>query len=207
MKKKFNLITFFSLCAIVASAQFTVNGNMNESGYKTTVTKSNANLCFGSAIDITAIKIGKDASNIYIGVVCKMDPTGSNDGIAVWLNFSNVTGTSAGTNMTLAGAGHYMASNFAADFEVDYLFALNPGGTATECYVDAMRRVGTPLSAYLDNCGQAGISIAGSRGGTTPNFVFSAPGIEFAFLGTGIATSGFEIKIPFTAVEIGRAHV
>ena len=201
MKRTFML---FALLCTSSFFQFgfsqTIDGNMNDAVYTTTISKLNANNCFGANIDITSIKVGKDANNLYIGVVGKLDATGSN-GIGLLLNFSNLTGAAAGTNLRTTGAGHYLNYNFNAGFEVDYLFAMNPGGSATNCYVDAAKKVGGSTFSYLEDCGLSGAAITGATG----LGIFSLPGIDFSFSNLGTATSGFEIKIPFAAVGLTAA--
>ena len=198
MKRNFTLLAllYMSFMSQYAHSQ-TVDGNMNDAVYTTTINKANTNACFGAAIDITAIKIGHDASNVYIGVVSKLDVTGSN-GIGLLLNFSNLSGAAAGTNLRTAGAGHYLNYNFNAGFEVDYLFAMNPGGSNSHCYVDAAKKVGGSSFAYLEDCGLSGAAIPAATG----LGIFSLPGVDFAYLNTGTATSGFEVKIPFAAVGL-----
>ena len=204
MKKFISLFLFtFSL---VAFAQPTVDGNLSDSEYSTIATKQNTNNGFGSAIDVSKIVYYPDATNsiLYIGVEGKLN-TASNDGIGIWLNISGTgspTGTSAGNNLGgITGAGHYMQDatnpNFKADFEVDYMFAINPGSSSTNCYVNAASRVGTPAGIYLGNCGQSGSSLDYSTTGT----VFAnGHTITFAFNNGGGANQGFEIKIPFAAI-------
>ena len=201
MKRNFTFWTLLSLSLSfhVAFSQ-TIDGNINDAVYTSTITKQNSNSCFGANIDISAIKIGKDANNLYIGVVSKLDITGSN-GIGLLLNFSNLAGAAAGTNLRTTGAGHYLNYNFNAGFEVDFLFAMNPGGSSTNCYVDAAKKVGGSTFNYLDDCGLSGAAITGATG----LGIFSLPGVDFSFLNTGTATSGFEIKIPFAAIGLTAA--
>ena len=199
MKKIYKLLPILSLVASGAFAQFTIDGNMNEAGYTKVATKANANAGFGSAIDVNGIYVGKDASNVYIGVSGKLDVTNGN-AIGLWLNFSQLAGVPAGSNLkTAMGAGlTYMENNFAADFETDYLFSINPGGSSTNCYVNAVNKVNS-MASYLDDCGLMGIALPAGAG-----TVFSS-NVTISFLNSGGATSGFEMKIPFSAIGITSA--
>ena len=183
-----------------------VDGNLDDSQYITIATKQNSNAGFGPNIDVSKIVYYPDVvnNNLYLGVVGKLN-TGSNDGIGIWLNVSGTgspIGTSSGGNLGgITGAGHYMGDptnpDFKADFEVDYMFAINPGYSPTNCYVDAASRVGTPASVYLGDCGLTGSLVNYNTTGT----VFSSgQQISFAFNNGGGANQGFEIRIPFAAI-------
>jgi len=183
-----------------------VDGNLDDSQYITIATKQNSNAGFGPNIDVSKIVYYPDVANnnLYLGVVGKLN-TGSNDGIGIWLNVSGTgspIGTPAGNSLGgITGAGHYMGDptnpNFKADFEVDYMFALNPGNSVSNCYVDAASRVGTSAGVYLGDCGLSGTSVNYNTTGT----VFSAgQQISFAFNNAGGTNQGFEIKIPFAAI-------
>jgi hypothetical protein len=208
MKKIFTLLSFIACTASTAFAQV-IDGNMNDVIYTFSSSKLNANDCFtdktsaatilATTLDVKAIKIGKDASNIYIGVVCKIRD-GNDNAVALMLNFSGLTGAAAGTNLATVGAGNYMSHNFAADFEVDYLFALNAGNTGQPCYVNVVKKVGTTVVDYLENLGQSGFEFPNLRG--YDNMIFPAPGVNLAFSNVGSATSGFEMKIPYAAIGL-----
>lgn len=186
-----------------------VDGDLSDAQYITLATKQNNNLGFGSEIDIQKIVYYPDAVNqyLYIGVEGKLN-TINFDGIGLWLNFSEQTGTPAGTALGgVAGAGHYLGdtdpqhSQFKADFEVDYLFALNPGASAQNTYVDVLKRVGTLATSYLGDCGQGGTPATGpSVGGA-----FSANSVQFAFRNDRLVNHGFEMRIPFGELGITAA--
>jgi hypothetical protein len=189
------------LCALsnVGFAQFTINGNMNEAGYTTTISKQNANSCFGSNIDISAIKIGKDASNVYVGVVGKLDIE-TNNNIMLLIDFSQLSGVPSLTPLDVPMAGGPFEKNFSVAMNVDYMIRMNPGGSmgspSSNCYVNALKRTGGNLEGYLGNAWATTVPMATGGG------VFNAPGVDMSFSNAGSATSGFEIKIPFTAVGI-----
>jgi Secretion system C-terminal sorting domain len=206
MKKIYALCAFAWTFSCSLSAQFTIDGNMNEAGYTTTISKSNGNNCFSNSMDISAIKIGRNASNVYIGVVGLLDNTSTNN-IVLLLNFSELLGVPAGTPLNVAGAGGPFEKNFSAGMEVDYMIRMNPGGSmgmpSPHCYIDAFRRVAKsglpdpPKTQYLGDPGLTGTQdISATAGDVFPVAIYPS------FLNTGTATSGFEIEIPFTAIGI-----
>lgn len=186
----------------------TIDGDLSDAQYRVLATKQNSNAGFGSAIDVTKIVYYPDIVNsqLYLGVVGKV-PTNNRDGIGLWLNFSEPAGSPAGT--TLGGApfgigGHYMSadsSRFKADFEVDYMFALQSDATLTNLYVDAVKRVGGVATAYLGNPGQSGAAVTGPPSSGT----FTANSMQLAFNNDGLADHGFEIRIPFSELGISNA--
>ncbi len=209
MKKAFLIILF--LCSFIAYAQPTINGDLSDSDYSTVATKGNINSGFGPNIDIQKIVYYPDATNniLYFGVEGKLN-TGTNDGIGIWIDIegsSSPDGADAGSNLgSISGAGHYMEDganpNFKADFEVDYMFAINLGSSPINCYINAAERIGPAAGVYLGNCGQSGSSFDYSTNGT----VFAnGHTITFAFDNAGTFNKGFEIKIPFGAIDATSA--
>ena len=197
----------YALCALscalfnVGFAQFTINGNMNEAGYTVAASKQNANSCFGAAMDVSQIYVGKDAANVYIGVAGKLDQ-GNDNNIIILLDFSQLSGVSAGTNLSAMGLGGPFRKNFSIPMDVDYMIRMNPG-SGPNCYVDVAKRVGgVATEGYFPNLGNSGIALFGEN--TAGNAVFST-GVDLAFSNAGSATSGFEIKIPFSAIGITSA--
>jgi hypothetical protein len=206
MKKIYVLCAFAWIFSCSLSAQFTIDGNMNEAGYTTTISKSNGNNCFSNSMNISAIKIGRNASNVYIGVVGLLDNT-NNNSIVLLLNFSGLSGVPAGTPLNVVGAGGPFEKNFSAGMEVDYMIRMNPGGSmgmpSPHCYIDAVRRVAIsglpdpPKTQYLGDPGLTGTQdISATAGNVFPVAIYPS------FLNTCTATSGFEIEIPFTAIGI-----
>lgn len=182
----------------------TIDGNLSDAQYITLATKLNSNQGFGPNIDISRIAYYPDVVNqqLYIGIVGKLNATNA-DGIGLWLNFSETAGTPAATSLGgVAGAGHYMQNavnpNFKADFEVDFMFAMNPGGSATNTYVNALKRVGGNSISYLGDCGSAGVALTGPA----TSGAFTANSVTFAFNNGGLANQGFEMKIPFSELGI-----
>jgi alpha-amylase len=184
----------------------TIDGDLSDAQYITLATKLNSNQGFGPNIDVSRIAYFADIVNqqLYIGFVGKLNTTNS-DGIGFWLDFSEASGTPAGTSLGgVVGAGHYMGdtdplhSGFKGDFEVDYMFALNPGASATNVYVDALKRVGGNTPSYLGNCGSSGTPITGP---SAPG-AFSTNSVTFAFNNGGLANQGLEMKIPFSELGV-----
>jgi hypothetical protein len=201
------VIAVFMLINLSAFAQITINGDLSETQYITISTKQNTNSGFGPNIDVSKIVYYPDFTNsiLYLGVEGKLN-TSSNDGIGIWINISGTgapAGASAGTALAFSGGGHYMGGNgmgnpnFKADFEVDYMFAINPGSLASNCFVDAGSRVGSAAGVYIGNCGLAGSSLDYSTTGTVFSNGYT---ISFAFNNAGTSDKGFEIKIPFDAI-------
>ena len=84
---------------------------------------------------------------------------------------------------------------FAADFEVDYMMAVNPGNSTANVFLDAAELVGTPSAAFVGQTNQSGEAAqgTGANGGA----------VGFAFDNSGAMDRGFEIAIPFS--ELGAA--
>lgn len=185
-------------------AQPTVDGDLSDSDYISLATKENANDGFGANIDVTEIVYYSDAVNskLYVGVKGKLDTSGDN-GIGLFLNFSGLTGTAAGNNLGFDGAGHYMdgqgsGSNqaFKADFEVDYMFAMNPGGGTTSVFLDAAKKTGGNATDFIGTATQSG-------GTATDADVFGTGGAAtFTFNNGGGVNQGFEIVFDYSALGI-----
>ena len=197
------IISFFILILLSYSflmAQPTVDGNLNDIQYTSLATKLNSTSGFPGTTDVTEIVYYPDVTNsiLYIGVKCVLDNT-LNEGIGLWLNFSELNGATSGTSLGTTGAGHYMSGsgnpNFIADFEVDYMFAWNPNTSSSICRVDAVKLVSGPSIEFLGDCGQSGTAITNIGG------VFSSGTVLFAFQNGG-GTHGFEINIPFNQLNV-----
>ncbi|PJA96806.1 MAG: hypothetical protein CO129_04565 [Ignavibacteriales bacterium CG_4_9_14_3_um_filter_34_10] len=181
-----------------------VDGDLSDASYMTLATKQNSNAGFGGDIDVSKIVYYMDEGReqLYLGVAGKLDVS-SNNGIGLWLNFSEQTGVVAGTSLGQNGDGHYMGgnggtnANFKADFEVDYMFALNPG-SGSNCFIDGVKLVGARTNGYLGN---PGISGTNAIGPSSTN-IFTANSTMFAFNNGGGANQGFEIRIPFDELGV-----
>lgn len=184
-----------------------IDGDTSDGDYITIGIKENANSGFGANIDVSSIKYYADSgtSTLYLAIDGKLD-TGNSNGIGIWLGFDEVNGNDAGNSLgTTAAGGHYMNGNggtnpnFTADFEVDYMFAMNPGGGAVDVFLDAVgfsEAVGT--AQFIGQCNQTGISATGPGG----NGLFNTNQITFAFNNGGGANQGFEMSIPFAALGV-----
>jgi hypothetical protein len=166
--------------------------------------KQNSNSGFGGDIDVEALSYYVDDTHLYIGVEGKLN-TGSSDGIALFVGLSNLSGqgVSAGSALgAVNGGGHVFsagASSFANDFETHYGFVVNPGGGATDVYIDAVKYVGTPAGQYLGNANQSGST------GTGPSSdgIFTANSVSFAFYNSmPDKNRGWELAIPLS--ELGN---
>lgn len=207
MKKIFTLLSLTACVAGTAFGQITVDGILNEASYATIATRGTASPSFGPDIDATSIKVAQSAGFVYIGVTGFLDPANSN-AIGLVLNFSSashpaaVDGADAGTDLIFTPAPmaftNYMNYSLKTAFEVDYMFALNPGGTATSCFVNAGKKVGTAAESYLGDIEQTGFP--------TPDIgvtFFASSGVSMAFKRSiGNANAGFEMKIPFSALGL-----
>ncbi len=196
------LFSFFLLSSSYSS--IIIDGTINESEYKNIGSKVNSNSGFGTNIDVNQIFYYADATNqmLYLGIVGKLNTT-SDDGIGIWLNISGVSGATSGTSLGISGGGHYIDGddtnhmNFKADFEVDYLFALNPGKSATTVYFDAGSHVSTNSGTqYIGSCDQSG----NSSTGPASNGIFSSNSLTFAFNNAGNTNTGFEVALPFSQI-------
>ena len=207
MKKLFTSFSIVLLFSIAMIAQPVVDGDLSDAQYTTIATKANSNSGFGTAIDVSKIVYYADNANsmLYLGVVGKLDATNSN-AIGVWLNVTgsgSPTGAAAGTSLGFSGAGGYMSgggsnTNFKADFEVDYMFAFNPGGGSSNVYWDASELIGGNTAEYQGSCDQSGTAATNSN---ASGGIFAQNSISFAFNNGGGANQGLEMAIPFS--EIG----
>ncbi len=209
MFKNLLFVAALSVGALTASTAQTVDGIINPAeGYTNLAVKANANSCFGAAADITAIRVRSNPTTqkVYIGVVCKL-PTGSSDGLALWLNFSQGTGRAAGTPLAIAPVfgAHYMEGNNAANpnfkssMEVDYMFALHTSGTVADAYVNVVKHVGTSVFDYFNNLGQTGaVAVNNTSGGLFAN-------AKMAFNNTAGLNTGLEMEIPYGDLGITAA--
>jgi Secretion system C-terminal sorting domain len=205
MKKIFTLFSLMACVASTAFGQITINGNLNEAAYTTLATRGTSAPSFGPDIDATSIKITQSAGVVYIGVTGFLNPAEAN-AIGLMLNFTStshpslVTGAAAGTDLRTAGGGGFINYHVKTGFEVDYMFNLNPGNSATNCYVNAAKKIGGSTESYLGNIEQAGFETADV--GVTGGF-FASAGVSMAFKRDLMnANAGFEMKIPFSALGL-----
>jgi len=185
----------------------TIDGNLSNPQYIPIADKQNFNSGFGSNIDVNQIYYYPDvhSSTLYVAIEGKLN-TGSGDGIGFWFGFDELTGSSAGTSLGGSPGGHYMGGNggsnpnFKSDFEVDYMFAVNPGGGATDVFFDAVKLVGGRAAQYLGQTNQSGTAAGNLNSG-----FFSANSVWFAFNNDGALSHGFEVSIPFSQLGVSTA--
>ena len=182
----------------------TLDGSFSDPMYIEIADKQNLNAGFGSNIDVNRIVYYADthSSTLYLGFEGKLN-TGSNDGIGFWLGFDELAGVPAGTALGGSPGGHYMGGNgganpnFRADFEVDYMFAVNPGGGAADVFFDAVKLVGVRTAQYLGSTNQSGTAAGNLNSG-----FFSANSVWFSFNNDGALNNGFEMGIPFNQLGV-----
>ena len=184
-----------------------VEGDLSNSQYITLATKLNTNYNWGASLNVSKIVYYPDVAHgvLYIGVEALLDNTGFN-GIGMMIGFSELAGVPAGTTLGgTASGGHFMGDatnpNFKADFPVSYMMAINPGSGAN-CYVNAVKLVGTRTASYLGNCFQTSFAISGPGGASD---FWSQNSVSFAYNNSGAANKGFEIRIPFSELGITSA--
>ena len=195
-----------SIGAHPAAAQFTPtvdgtipNGSNNQDEYVTAAPRAD-NVGDGTAPEAERILFYADDANqtLYVGVRGAL-PTDSDDGIALWLNFQELDGAAAGTDLSVPGASHYMNNSFKADFEVDYTISMTSDRTLSDVRAGVLKHVGTTASQGLGTTDQSGSPI-------TVDFFSSGSDVTWAFDNSGTGNDqGFEIAIPYSALGVSRA--
>jgi len=201
MKKISVLIALLFVASFAYGAPI-IDGDMSDTDYVQIAT-GNGLGAWGMNVD--KIMYYADAINgvLYIGLVGNIVTVG-NDGFGLWLDFDELTGMAAGTSLGgTAGAGHYMEAsgnpNFKADFEVDYMFALNTGGTTTNVYFNALQfQLGVGVPTYLGSCDQIGTPATGP----SPAGIFSENSVTFAVNNDNTGEHGVEFSIPFSDLGV-----
>ena len=184
-----------------------IDGNLSDAQYTSIATKQNSNTWYSGGPNISEIVYFADAtsSNLYIGIKGTLD--GSGNAIGLMLNVTGsgspsgaTSGTALGTlsNAWMGGNGG-ANSNIFADFEVDYGFAFNDGGSGA-VYFDAGKYTGSAASQYqgsllVDSYGSSTTNNDGSIDGS----VFTKDQIEWSF-NSGGGNNGIELKIPFSQI-------
>jgi len=136
-----------------------------------------------------------DTDTLYVGVRGAL-PTNNKDGIALWLNFQELDGAAAGTDLSVPGAPHYMNNSFKADFEVDYTISMTSNTTNSEVQAGVVKHVGTTASQNLGTTDQSGSTI-------TVDFFSSGSDVTWGFDNSGTGNDqGFEIAIPYSALGV-----
>jgi hypothetical protein len=146
---------------------FPIDGDLSYPQYYSLASKQNQNSGFGNSIDVSRIYVRQDRVNqkLYLGLKCRLN-TASSDGIGLFLDFTDIQGLPAGSSLGGDPGGHYMGntgnSDFKADFETDYMFAINPGGGNSSVYFDAVSFRNGRNAQYIGSCDQIGNSTHGS---------------------------------------------
>ncbi|MCC7430081.1 T9SS type A sorting domain-containing protein [bacterium] len=166
--KKFCLLTLFlGAFASISLALPTVDGDTSEPDYEIIATYTSGNNGFGSSNNIRSIKIARNSAtdDFYIGIPCDLV---SNDNVLLFMDASGYDGRDKGLAVGQTGEtgvfGTGGLDGTFMDFEVDYAFSFNKGGSGTDFFMDAMRYgEGTPFikSSFFNNgsgksCNQSG---------------------------------------------------
>jgi hypothetical protein len=203
------------LCALLSGAisllaQPTINGTALPTEYQISVPNTNpiSNNGFGPQSDIGAIRTWTNGTDLYIGVPAKVEANGNQ--LAIWMGFSDVPGRPAGARLSCAAnTGTYLDStwsnnNYRADFEVDYMLAVNTQTSA----VWIARTAGTGGPRW-QNLGTASTTPTnnGTTGGTgSPGPVLGTAGQATFALNNQTASdirttnTGFEIRFTLSAL-------
>ena len=204
MKKISVLVALLFVTSFVYGAPI-INGDMSDAEYVQIAT-GNGLGTWGMNIDKIVYYPDVVANVLYLGLVGNLD-TGSNDAFGLWLGFSELTGMAPGTSLGgTAGAGSYMGdtgnNDYKADFEVDYMFAWNTGGGATNVYFDALVfNSGVGNGFYIGTCDQAGTSATGP----SPAGIFSENSVAFAVNNDNTGEHGVEFAIPFAELAVNSS--
>jgi hypothetical protein len=208
MKTTITLLSLF--LPLVFWAQPTIDGDLSDADYVSVATKANANMGFGPNTDVTEIVYYSDpgARILYVGVKSVLD-NGTNNGIGLMMNLTGAGGLPGAPACSPLGwefdvfgnpVGHYMSGNFGfnsffADFEVDLLFAYNPGTSSTNCFLDMTSVVaGLPVAYYLGDCGQSGVPAINTDPTTGITFTF-------AFQNGG-GNQGMEVAVDYSSTTL-----
>lgn len=180
---------------------FFMNGRFNEP-YTIVASKQNQNSGFGANMELKKLGYAYDSNFVYIAVQGKLDKTNSN-GIAVFLNFDNITGIPAGTSLGgVPNGGHLFGDatnpNWKMGFEVDMAFVINGGGNDSVSYLDAAKYFnGVKTGGYIGYTYKSG---SASQGPAAPG-IFAANAISFALDSAYDQGRGLEIRIPKTELN------
>ncbi|MEM6723629.1 MAG: T9SS type A sorting domain-containing protein [Bacteroidota bacterium] len=203
------LVLFVSLSGKI-NAQITIDGCITcDTDWLSIGAKLNSNAGFGAAHDVQEILYYPDVANdiLFLSVKSQID-AGTANGLGIWIDFTEKAGVPAGTDLGFAGGPHYMDGdggsnlNFQADFEVDYMLAINPGNTGPtgNMFVDIADLTNSNATEFM------GFTSIGIPGATLNNGgVFTASSVSFAFNNSDPADNGFEIAIPYSELGISTA--
>ncbi len=200
--KKISVLVVLLFIASFAYGAPTIDGDMSDAEYVQIAT-GNGLGTWGMNIDKIVYYPDVVANVLYIGLVGNLC-TGSSNAFGLWLGFNQLTGMPAGTSLGgTASAGSYMGdtgnNDYKADFEVDYMFAWNTGGGATNVYFDALVfNAGVGFPSYIGTCDQVGTSATGP----SPAGIFSENSVAFAVNNDNTGDHGVEFAIPFAELGV-----
>jgi hypothetical protein len=198
-------------------SEFSIDGLFNEPGYKHIASKLNSNSSFGADMDVTNIYSASDDTYFILGIECRVQNTPNeydekSAGLGIFLNFSVETGMEAGAPLAhweeydhhFLNGGFELwdgGMEFAADFEVDYIFAVYSDGSPDRIMMDASTFIwdNPHLIQYIGSTDQSGTS----GFGPSVDGVFDQRSIQFAFQSSPEPESkmGIEIRIPLADIN------
>jgi hypothetical protein len=209
------------LCALLSGAisllaQPTIDGTATPAEYQISVPNTNpiSNNGFGTQSDIGAIRTWTDGTNLYIGVPAKVEANGNQ--LAIWMDFSEVAGRPAGTRLSCAAnTGTYLdstwvdnnnqpAADYRADFEVDYMLAVNTQTSAVWIARTAgtggprWQNLGTASTTPTNNGTTGGTGSPGPVLGTAGQATFALNNQTNSDIRT--TNTGFEIRFTLSAL-------
>jgi len=209
------------LCALLSGAislfaQPNINGTALPTEYQISVPNTNpiSNNGFGTDSDIGAIRTWTNGTDLYIGVPAKVEANGNQ--LAIWMDFSEVAGRPAGTRLSCAAnTGTYLdstwvdnsnqpAADYRADFEVDYMLAVNTQTSAVWIARTAgtggprWQNLGTASTSPTDNGTTGGTGSPGPVLGTAGQATFALNNQTASDIRT--TNTGFEIRFTLSAL-------
>lgn len=189
------------------SAEFRIDGVINEPQYVLMASRLNDNSGFGPANSVDNIFYYADSDSIYIAIEASMAMAGG-DGIGLILDFDQLDGIPAGQPFGGApGAVVYLNPsdvvnrNFAMDFEADFGFA----------WIGSQNRVLMSLADYTGE-EKAGMVVLPAENSPLPNGqsgigpvedgLFPANSIRYAMLNDGNESHGIEFAMSLSDLGI-----
>jgi glycosidase len=187
--------------------QFTLDGNLNETGYILLATNPDSSLGFGPNIDIRRVWFGRDDSLLYIGIEGKLNVL-SSDGFGLWLDFGNIDGRDENRDLgNVPNAAHFINTGdttqgrYRSRFETDYAFSLSPvsnrGFMTLGRYEENLLSRGS-IVAVAPNLAQlngSNVIVGPPTNGAVP-----ANTIAYSVNNSGQARHGWEFSIPLSLV-------
>jgi alpha-amylase len=185
---------------------YRIDGVASESQYRTMAVKQNANAGFGLGKDVRALRFADTPDTLYVFVEGRV-PLNDGDGIALFLDFSEVDGAAAGTALGNVPGGAFfhntgnpLEGGYKMDFEVDYSFALF-GVQSTRAALNVARYTGLSAEgAFVVAPGGSPSGDGTAAQGPADSDVFPEGSIRYAFSRTGDNRHGLELAIARSAL-------